>query len=203
MIDCKKILAAAAAALLVTVLRPSELRAQRFSVSTNLVEWANLGTVNAEAGIAVSRHFSIHPGFRYNPWTFRPGDAEDRFEDPYGDDEKQFENRKQSYSLTLRWWPWYIYSGWWGYVRGQYMEYNHGGLINHTSEEGDRYGVGLGAGYTHMIHKNWNIEFGAGVWGGRASYTGYRCTNCGSITGQGTKFFFLPDDVFVSLIYIF
>lgn len=185
------------------MLFPAVAGAQRYSVSTNLVEWADLGTVNAEAGVAVAQHISLHAAVRYNNWTFRKGDPADRFTDPYGDTERQFENRKQAYALGFRWWPWYIYSGWWGYVRGQYMEYNRGGILKHTAEEGDAYGVGVGIGYTRMLHKNWNIEFGAGVWGGRKTYTEYRCTNCGSVTDAGTKGFVMPDDVFISLIYIF
>ena len=179
------------------------LRAQRYSISTNLVEWANLGTVNADAGVAVAQHFSLHAGFRYNPWTFRKGNPEDRFEDPLGETERQFENRKQSYSMTVRYWPWYIYSGWWFYGKGQYMEYNRGGLFHREAEEGDAVGAGIGFGYTHMIHRSWNIEFGAGLWGGQTRYTTYRCTNCGGVVEQGNKMFILPDDVFVSFIFIF
>lgn len=178
-------------------------RAQRFSVATNLVEWANLGTINAEAGVAVSQHISIHAAVRYNNWTFLKGNPEDRFEDPLGDTERQFENRKQAYAVGLRYWPWHIYSGWWAYARGQYMEYNRGGLIRHKAEEGDAWGVGLGAGYTYMLHKNLNIEFGVGVWGGKKKYVEYRCTNCGQVLEKGQKMFILPDDAFVSLIYIF
>ena len=180
-----------------------QARAQRFSVSTNLVEWANLGTVNLEGGVAVSQHFSVHGGFRYNNWTFRKGEPEDRFEDPFGDDERQFENRQQAYNLGIRWWPWYVYSGWWGYMKGQYREYNYGGIMKHSAEEGDAYGVGFGAGYTHMLGTNFNIEFGAGVWAGSKTYTGYRCTNCGSVSEKGQKFFLLPDDIFISFVYIF
>lgn len=177
--------------------------AQRYSVSTNFVEWANLGTVNADAGMAVSRHFSLHAGFRYNNWLYRKGDPDARLEDPSGDTERQFQNKKQAYNVTLRWWPWHIYSGWWGYVRAQYMEYNRGGLFRHIADEGDAVGGGIGFGYTYMIHKNWNVEFGAGVWAGYTKYTEYRCTNCGAISDSGEKAFILPDDVFVSLIYIF
>lgn len=177
--------------------------AQKYSVSTNAAEWLNFGTVNAEAGMAVSRHISLHAGFRYNPWTFRKGNPEDRFTDPLGESEVQFENRKQAYTLGARYWPWYIYSGWWLQLRGQYMEYNRGGLIRHSAEEGDAYGLGLGIGYTYLLRKHWNIEFGAGLWGGYRTYTTYRCTNCGSVLGTGSGPFVLPDDVFVSLIYIF
>ena len=177
--------------------------AQRYSVSTNLVEWANLGTINGEAGVAIAQHFSAHVGARYNNWTFVKGNPEDRFEDPFGETEKQFQNRKQAYNLGIRYWPWYIYSGWWAYVRGQYMEYNRGGLIRHTAEEGDAWGAGIGFGYTRIIHRQWNIEFGIGAWGGITNYTTYRCTNCGSVMAQGKKFFILPDDVFISFTYVF
>lgn len=198
-----KLLIAALLVVVVSSVLADAARAQRYSVATNFVEWANLGTVNAEAGVAVAQHFSLHAGVRYNGWTFRKGNPDDRFDDPFGDMEKQFENRKQAYTFGIRYWPWYIYSGWWGYVRGQYMEYNRGGLIRHKAEEGDAYGVGVGIGYTRMLHKNWNIEFGLGAWGGRKTFTEYRCTNCGSIVDQGQKLFVLPDDVFVSIIYIF
>lgn len=36
--------------------------AQHVSFSTNAVQWANLGTVNANFGVSVSRHFSIEAG---------------------------------------------------------------------------------------------------------------------------------------------
>lgn len=180
-----------------------DCRAQRFSVSTNAVEWANLGTINGEVGASIAQHFSIHAGVRYNPWTFRKSSPDARFDDPSGDEEVQFENRKQSYGLSLRWWPWYVYSGWWAYGKFQYQEYNRGGLLRHTAEEGDAFGGGIGLGYTYMLHKNWNIEFGGGIWAGSTKYVGYRCTNCGSITDQGKKFFILPDDIMVSIVYVF
>ena len=162
-----------------------------------------LGTINAEAGVAVGRNFSVHAGVRYNPWTFRAGDPDDRVTDPIGDDEKQFQNRKQAYDLTLRYWPWYIYSGWWFGLKAQYMEYDYGGFITHPREAGDDYGVGVSAGYTYMLNEHWNLEFGAGIWGGYKKYGSYRCTNCGQPTGGGEKVFILPDDVKVSLMFVF
>ena len=162
-----------------------------------------LGSVLTLAGVALARRASLHAGVRYNPWTFRKGNPEDRFTDPDGDSERQFENRKRAFSLSFRYWPWYVYSGWWVYGRGQYMEYNRGGLIRHTAEEGDAFGVGAGLGYTRMLHKRWNLELGAGVWGGVKSYREYRCTNCGTTLENGRKPFVLPDDIFVSLVYVF
>lgn len=41
--------------------------AQHFTIQTNAMQWANLGTLNGAAGISLSRHFSMEAGFRYNP----------------------------------------------------------------------------------------------------------------------------------------
>ncbi len=103
----------------------------------------------------------------------------------------------------IRWWPWHIYSGWWLGARGQWMEYNRGGIFSRSTEEGEAVGAGLSAGYTRMLHRNWNIEFGLGVWGGTTRYTTYACPSCGTVTDGGKKAFILPDDLMVSLIYIF
>ena len=44
--------------------------AQRVSLSTNLADWSFLGTANLEVGVAVSQHFSLFAGVKYNPWEF-------------------------------------------------------------------------------------------------------------------------------------
>ena len=170
----------------------SEALAQRFAVGTNAVDWISLGTINAEASIAVSQHVSVHVGAELNPWTFKAGDKE-----------TQFEARQNSYWAGARWWPWHVYSGWWAGGDLRYSVYNLGGVIRRETEEGDAFGGGIGLGYTYMLHKNWNIEFGGGIWAGSTKYVGYRCTNCGSITDQGKKFFILPDDIMVSIVYVF
>ena len=177
--------------------------AQRFSVSTNAVDWMAIGTINAEAGVAFQRHFSAFAGARVNPWTFRQSQPDDRFDDPLGDEERQFQDKKQAYYAGVRYWPWYIYSGWWFGLKGQYMEYDRGGFIVHQREAGDAWGAGLAAGYTYMLNEYFNIDFGAGVWGGQTNYGTYRCTNCGQPMETGKKWFVLPDYVSVSLMFIF
>lgn len=181
----------------------SEARAQRFSVSTNFGDWLDLGTINAEAGMAVGRHWTLHAGFRYNNWTFRKGLPEARLDDVTGETERQFQDRKQSYAFRARWWPWYIYSGFSMYAKAQYMQYNRGGILRHDAEEGDAFGIGLGASYTYMLTPGLDIEFGLGVWNGATIYNKYRCTNCGELTESGTKYFILPDELLISLIYVF
>ncbi len=174
------------------VLASAECRAQRFSLSTNFLEWASLGTMNVEGSYSISRRVSLTAGARYNPFTFRRANPE-----------RQFQLRQQSYSLGVRMWPWHAGAGWWLAGKGRYQEYNFGGIVGRKTREGDRAGLGLYAGYTHMLSSRLNLEFGLGVWGGLDFYKLYSCQVCGITLDQGRKGFLLPDDVMISLVYVF
>ncbi len=168
-----------------------ECSAQKWSLATNAVEWLNLGTMNIEGSVAVARKITVNVGTRYNPWTYAKGT------------DHQFQNRKKAFKAGIRYWPWYVYSGWWIEVDAQYMEYNRGGIFSSKIEEGDAFGGVLSFGYSLMLTKNWNIEFGAGVWGGFTEYTSYDCPVCGRVTDKGRKNFILPDDLKVSMVFTF
>ena len=165
---------------------------QRVSLSTDILGYVNLATLNAEASYAVARHWSVTATVRYNPWTFN-GDNPGR----------QFQRRQQSYAAGTRYWLWHTYSGWWFSGKIQYQEYNTGGLSGPSAEEGDRFGAGVGTGYTYMLHPHLNIEFGLGLWGGYRKYVRYSCPSCGLTTGKGDGVFLLPNDVIISLSYVF
>lgn len=169
-----------------------EMPARTFSVSTDILGYARLGTMNLDASYAVARRWSLTAGVRYNPFTFRKGDPE-----------KQFQYRQQSYSVGMRVWPWHTWSGWWFAGKLRYQEYNKGGIISLKTEEGDRFGAGLYAGYTHMLSSHFNLEFGVGLWTGMASYREYSCPVCGITMSRGNKFFLLPDDFMISIAYVF
>ena len=166
--------------------------AQKFSVSTDVLGYADLCTFNVEGSYALSRHWSLVAGARYNPFTFRKGDPE-----------KQFQNRQQSYSAGVRYWPWHVWSGWWFATKLRYQEYNTGGILSRTTKEGDRLGGGIYGGYTHMLTPHLNIEFGVGLWGGYESETRYSCPLCGRLLTFEKGLFIRPDDISISLVYVF
>lgn len=166
--------------------------AQKLSFSTNLLDYACLGTLNADVSYSVSRRWSIMAGIRYNPFTFR----EDKPQD-------QFQLRQQSYAAGVRLWPWHTMSGWWFAGKLRYQEYNYGGIFSSESEEGDRFGAGLYSGYTYMLTRHLNLEFGAGLWSGISFYRRYSCQKCGRTIGHGRKYFLLPDDLMISVAYVF
>ena len=164
----------------------------RFSISTNLLDYARLATLNADASFAVSRHWSIVAGARYNPFTYREGQPG-----------RQFQYRQQSYAAGARWWFWHTWSGWWLAGKLRYQEYNIGGIVTQKTEEGDRAGAGFYAGYTHMLAPRFNIEFGFGMGGGMSWYKEYSCPSCGVTVESGNRWFARPDDLMISLVYVF
>ena len=177
---------------LLLLLLAGGVRAQKFSLSVNLLECASLGTMNLDASYAVGRHWSVTAGARYNPFTYHKGDPD-----------RQFQARQQSYSAGVRVWPWHIMSGWWFAAKGRWQEYNIGGIMSRSAREGDRIGGGLYAGYALMLSSHLNIEFGLGLWAGTDMYKVYSCPVCGVTLDVGNKFFILPDDVMISLAYVF
>ena len=78
-----------------------------------------------------------------------------------------------------------------------------GGIVSRETSEGDRIGMGLYSGYTVMISKHFNMEFGVGFWTGLDMYRTYSCPICGVTMNQGNKAFILPDDIIVSVVYVF
>ena len=167
-------------------------RAQNWSVSTNVLDYVSLGTMNAEVSAGVGRRVTIEASARVNPWTFHKGDPS-----------RQMQNRHQTYAAGVRYWPWHIYSGWWISAALQYQEYNRGGIISQRTEEGDAYGLSPGAGYSLMLHEKLNFDFGFSFWTGQKTYITYACPSCGRIIDKGSKWFIMPNEVRVAIQYIF
>lgn len=165
---------------------------QRYSVATNLLGYANFGTINCEFGLGLSKHFSLYMQGKYNPFTYK-----------YDNGQKQLQNRQLSVAAGARYWPWHTYSGW--FVSGQigYRAYNSGGIFSQSTYEGDAYGVTLGAGYALMVTDRINIDFGAGVMGGLTEYVKYACPKCGKMEEGGKKLFIAPDNILVQLSFLF
>ena len=171
-------------------------KAQRFSLSTNLLDYACLGTFNAECSYSVSRRWTLTLGAQYNPFTYRKGRTD------------QFQLRQQSYSFGARLWPWHTWSGWWMAGKIQYQEYNYGGILSRQTDEDQR--------RFHQVHAeklrqypdkgaspHFNVEFGLGGWTGLDKFCRYSCQQCGLLEMSGKKWFVLPDDIMIAFVYVF
>lgn len=170
-----------------------ERRTKTVALSTDIVDWANLGTINLEAGVGFSRHMSVTAGAKYNPWSFKTQKVG-----------LQLYNKHTTAYAGMRYWPWYVFSGWWVGVQAQYTQYAETGIWRHALDTGAAVGGGLSLGYTLMLNEKLNLEFGAGAWAGRRyEHTLYCCPECMDVRESGPSNFIALNDVSVALMYVF
>ena len=113
-------------------------------------------------------------------------------------------HQQQAVYLGFRYWPWYVYSGWWFGIKGQYKDFATSGIWRPALNTGSSVGAGLSAGYTFLLHERLNLDFGIGAWGGRMlKHTLYECPVCLDIRETGPKWFAGIDEISISIIYIF
>lgn len=156
--------------------------AQELSLSTNLADYAAGGTLNIGAAYGVSRHWTVNAQGRYNPYALQ---------------------RQRSLAAGTRWWPWYVYSGWWMGAGLQWQEFSEGSRRSPETSEGDRFGGSLSGGYSAMLGPHFNLDFGFGLWGGYCLYTTYACRTCGRRLNSGGRVFILPNELILGISYIF
>lgn len=169
-----------------------------FDLSTNLFDWADFGTINIDAAYSFSRHFSAQIGAKFNGWQFKNPDGPTYLT----------KNQQKSVSLGFRYWPWYVYSGWWICLKGQYCDFSECGVWRQPLDEGKAVGAGLSTGYTIMIGEHFNIELGAGGWGGKLLE--HNLWNCPDEKAEGAeprvsgpKTFIAVNDLNISLHWLF
>lgn len=178
--------------------------ATRWGISMNVVDLVSLGVPNITVQYGVSRRVSLIADAKWNGWSWHKDGRE-----------IVAMNRQQTYALGARWWPWYVYSGWWVCGKAQYQEYDRAGSLfafENINEKGDAFGAGLSGGYALMVSKHFTVEFGVGLWGGLTWYDRYECiyapafSDCAHIgphVGHGRKFFVRPNDILISVMWNF
>ena len=167
--------------------------AQKWSLSTNAFDWAMLGTANAEAQVSVSQHISLNAGARYNPWKFRTSNPH-----------LTIQNQQTTFYAGVRFWTWYVFSGWWIEAKGQFGSFSRSGIWRPALEQGTGVGGGLSFGYTFMVSEHINIDIGAGAWGGRKlTRKLYGCPSCMNLRDEGPKNFIDLDTFKFSFMYVF
>lgn len=162
-------------------------KSQIVAVQTNLLDYAALGTINLQAQVSFAQNYSVFVDGRINPWKF--GDPQDPV----------LLNHKKI-SAGLRFWPWYVYSGWWFAASVQWSDFNRRHIFNTPNVAASKgVGGGISAGYSFMLHKNLNLDLGAGI-----CYTRYASYVVNDLPNdKGTQSFFQPDFLSVSLVYVF
>ncbi len=166
------------------------LKAQKLSFGTNIAQNVNLITLNAEASVSLSRHYSISLSARYNPWRYNINGS-------------IYQNKQRTFSFETRYWPWYVFSGWWLSSGIQYKEYSQMGIFSSYRYEGDKYSVLLGLGYTYMLSSHFNLDIGLKLYSGFDKYRKYDAACCGFTVDRKQGLFVGLDDIIVGIGYVF
>lgn len=174
------------------VANPRTADAQKVSVSTNMLTWANMGTANVDANVSVSKHFTLFAGAKYNPWEIRTKS------------QVTLMNQQITGYLGAKYWPWHVYSGWWIGAKAQFQDFDQAGLWSQNLVSGKALGLGLSAGYSIMISEHINLDLGIGGWGGRVlNYVGYKDLGGIEAATKGSRNFVFLDNMIVAFAYIF
>jgi hypothetical protein len=180
-----------AASLILIIFFAAPSYSQKISLATNGLGYVNFLTINAEMGIALDRNWSVSVSGKYNPFTYNKGM------------DNQLQNKQLTVSAGARFWPFYVFSGFFYEAKMQYSRYNQGGIINKLTREGDALGLGINFGYSLLVTSWFNIEFGLGVWSGGEKFVKYACPRCGRIIDSGKKFFISPNDAMINMVFTF
>ena len=166
--------------------KKENLHRVKVSAGTNLLSWAYYGTANLEANVSFSKHFSAFAGGKYNSLQFTTKAH------------KEIYNNQITGYAGVKWWPWFVNTGWWAGIKGQYSDFSTTGVRSSYLREGKAVGGGLSGGYSFMMGRHFNLDLGFGVWGGTyLKYTDYEYPEA------NTKFFFGIDNIIASLVYVF
>lgn len=163
-----------------------------WALSTNLLGYADLLTLNLEFQYAVGRHWSLDMAGKSNGLVLKKNT------------EGQIMDRKSVASIGAKYWPWYVFSGWWfsGFMRTE--NFSQSNLTKTMGfRSGDSYGAGVSAGYALILTKWFNLDFSLGAWGGYRTTATYEFPDLQNGTGKTSKAFIDIADICVSAMFVF
>jgi hypothetical protein len=113
-------------------------------------------------------------------------------------------NKQTTGYVGVRYWPWYVWSGWWVSAKVRYTQFSETGVLRPKLFEGRSIGAGLAFGYTWMPSEHFNIEVGGGAWAGRhLEFAQYRTVRSMELQDSGPRNFAFIDEMSLSLMYVF
>ena len=180
--------------LIIAAFSCTPANAQKLAVGTNLISYANFLTTNLDISYAVAKNWSVYIQGKYNPWTFKENQPA----------QEHMQNRQLTFATGARYYPWHVYTGWWASASLQYTKYNTAGIISDKAWEGQLYGTSLGLGYSWLMSRHLNLDFGLSLIVARNKYRIYDCPACGRMDENDKKEIYVgPNELLVKLSYLF
>ncbi len=187
--------------LLIALVFVTRSFSQELAIKSNLLYDAT-GSMNLGVEFGLSKHLTLDISGNYNPWTI-----------------DKATNSKIKHLLIqpeLRYWHCEKFNGHFFGLHAHYGYYNIGGdnwLTNLVGTAMDRKltanrydgwvaGGGFSYGYHWIMNRRWALEGTVGFGYAYIKYNKYDCTSCGQFKWQGTKHYFGPTKVGLSLIFM-
>ena len=173
-----------------TVMGQKKANHQFSAIKTNVVA-ASFGNINAAAEILITPNFKTIPltlnlPVSYNPFTGR-------------NNEKL---KHIAFQPELRMWLNPNISDFFIGLHAHYAYYNVGGVLGSSKRyQGNLYGAGVSGGYKYRLGNRFGLEASLGLGYARMDYEEFRCSKCGTKTGENTKNYFGPTKAALSIVY--
>ncbi|WP_075557711.1 DUF3575 domain-containing protein [Parabacteroides timonensis] len=176
--------------LLTAVLFSTVTHAQKIALKNNLLMDA-MASPNLGVEFKVGERTTIDIPASLNLWSFS--------------DTKKFKH--VAVQPEVRWWLCQPLTGhFWG-AHAHYASYNVGGIgpfstIKENRYEGWLVGAGISYGYNWILAPRWSIEATVGVGYAYLSYDKFPCGKCQPLEHSGTKHYFGPTKLGLTLIFL-
>lgn len=185
--------------LVLSILFPPRLLAQRSALSTNVLYWG-LCTANVQASFRTGEHTTLGLSVGYNPF---------RLPDRIGSSGVSVNPKMMHWSVSPEYRHWFcrpyerLYVG----VHGLGGRYNVGGLGLFRTLSERRYsgwgaGCGIGIGYQWPLGGRWGLNLGLGVGYLYLRYSRYVAGACGDFEGRFSRHYIGPTKAEVSFVFL-
>lgn len=145
---------------------------RRWAISTNICDWAMLGTMNLSASLAPGRRATVTAGIKYNPFTY------------YNRVGRAICFRQFTPYISGRYWFCEAYDGWFAGCRLIAGEFNMSNVFKNGYCDGDFVAAGIDGGYSRRISQRWNLTVAASLTTAAHKTTFYAGPVCGRILSR-------------------
>lgn len=169
-----------------------EPKLPKLALKTNLL-YDITTTMNLGLEIGLAPRWTLDIPFSYNPWVFK--------------DETRL--RHWGVQPEARYWFCQRFDGWFIGLHLHYARFNVGGWpdwsfvsksMQQNRYQGYLFGAGVSTGYSWILKNRWSMEATVGLGYARIVYDKFPCTECGTVKKKGTRDYFGPTKIGLSLV---
>ncbi|MCF0172629.1 MAG: DUF3575 domain-containing protein [Bacteroidales bacterium] len=163
------------------------------AISSNIMSWLNLATLNAEAQYLVDGTTSVKAGVKYNPFSYGSCSRCGR---------KGVQEKFLTPSVGIVRWLDAPFTGPYATVGALFSTYNVWNVLSEKSFQGRLGGITAGGGYYWGISRQWRASLGLEIMAFYHNTSYYDAPRCGMPLGSRRGVSAFPSDIRLGVSYI-